>query len=58
MDWVKLPADWLEKQIEATRREVAQWPPAWRKVAEPPRTVITEFNAIGEPVVTEIRGNG
>ena len=28
--FITLPPDWLQKQIEETRREVALWPPEWR----------------------------
>jgi hypothetical protein len=27
---VILPAGWLERQIESTRAEIAQWPAGWR----------------------------
>ena len=39
--FITLPPDWLQKQIEETRREVALWPPPDRNSKTPREPIST-----------------
>lgn len=40
MDYLKLPQDWLQRQIAAAKAEVARWPPEWRENPVGPQRAI------------------
>jgi len=40
MDYLKLPQDWLQREIAATKAEVARWPPEWRDEPVGPQRAI------------------